>query len=352
MDDKESGISILQPERKRPNINSESSSVAHHSNLKKQSQYSIGTKNYPPLFNTFSETISYLVFLLFAIAAVFYLPEEFIAQLAKPESQMVFNDSSELLQYYSKQGTTLDKARETEKVPRVFPVNLPRDFADQPASLKTPLFINLILTNALKANETILYIRKRLIQLQLQGNLGHRLTTRDREWLTNLAKQYSTTTEITQLLDRVDIIPVSLTIAQAITESGWGSSRFAHSGNALFGQHLPQNSNGKYILSRSGNIKVAAFDSIYASTLSYIHNLNTSRAYGKLRKIRTGLRREQQHISGYSLAAGLKHYSAKGNKYIDTIQFLIRYYNLTSLEHVALTKDSPPVMIRFTTPPG
>ena len=39
------------------------------------------------------------------------------------------------------------------------------------------------------------------------------------------------------LLLRVDIIPIKLVMAQAIIESGWGSSRFARDGNNYFGIH-------------------------------------------------------------------------------------------------------------------
>ena len=41
---------------------------------------------------------------------------------------------------------------------------------------------------------------------------------------------------IDKLKNRMDIIPVSIALAQAAKESGWGTSRFALEGNAIFGQ--------------------------------------------------------------------------------------------------------------------
>ncbi len=301
-------------------------------------------------YTTFMETSSYFFFLVIAMTAVFYLPGEFIVQIKRPDTYRTLENSSDLFNFYSIQGALYNKNIYQKDIPRIFTLNLAHDFSNQPSHNRTPLFITLVLTNALKSNEAILHIRKRLLYLQQKKKTGLPISGENKRWLETLARRYSSSTDLQQLLDRVDIIPVSLTIAQAITESGWGSSRFAHSGNALFGQHLAKNSKEKYILSRSGNIKVAAFDSIYTSTQSYMHNLNSSRAYKTLRKIRTDLRRNQQPVDGYSMAAGLLHYSAKGSDYIKMIRFIINHYNLTQLEHVALRRDTPDIMIRFVPP--
>ncbi len=303
-------------------------------------------------FITVLDTLSFLFLLLIFMAAVFFLPEEFFLQIERSDSIKVFSSSSDLLNYYAKNETSLTKTIETEKVPRIFSENLPQDLSKQPSKVKTPLFISLVLTNALKANEAILHVRKRLLYLQQQELFGHNRSLHDKKWLEILAGQYSTTTDISLLLKRVDVIPVSLAIAQAITESGWGSSRFAHNGNALYGQHLSKSSFGKFILSHSGNIKVAAFDSIYSSTQSYMHNLNTSKAYSSFRKIRHDLRSKQQPIDGYTLAEGLLHYSAQGTKYIDTIRLIILHYKLSSLDNVVFTKNSPAITVRFLSPTG
>ena len=42
--------------------------------------------------------------------------------------------------------------------------------------------------------------------------------------------------DLSTLKIRMDEVPASLTIAQAAKETGWGTSRFAQEGNALFGQ--------------------------------------------------------------------------------------------------------------------
>lgn len=163
-----------------------------------------------------------------------------------------------------------------------------------------------------------------------------------------LARRYNTSLGNTEeLLKRIDIIPVSLAIAQAIKESGWGTSRFALQGNALYGQHRPRDSKKKHILSQYGNVKVAAFDSLLQATSSYMHNLNTSAAYSSLRNIRAGLREQRRTPDGLSLAAGLRYYSEIGEEYIRDIRFLIQQHDLSSLENATFDKNATALVIRF-----
>ena len=64
------------------------------------------------------------------------------------------------------------------------------------------------------------------------------------------------------LLIKADEIPVSLALAQAVIESGWGTSRFAYEGNALFGQYVWGNSDtGSYPMKEklTQNIKLNLF---------------------------------------------------------------------------------------------
>jgi uncharacterized FlgJ-related protein len=211
--------------------------------------------------------------------------------------------------------------------------------------------VSLILPSAVKANEDILRLRKKLIELAFALEKGKPLGNQDKRWLQNLANAYSSEAEIHALLQRVDIIPISLTIAQAINESGWGSSRFALNGNGIYGQHLSKNSKGKYMLSLRGNVKVAAFDSIYDATKSYIHTLNTSKAYEKLREIRAETRKKGKEIQGPSLAHGLLHYSGIGKRYIDIIHIIIKRYNLESLEKVSISHNMPSINIFFSSSP-
>ena len=97
----------------------------------------------------------------------------------------------------------------------------------------------IVLPLVLQANERILAERDRLSGLGKSG--GKKIGAKDRAWLDKLAVSYGLeTADMKELTLRVDIIPPSLAIAQAVVESGWGTSRFATEGNALFGQWTEQ----------------------------------------------------------------------------------------------------------------
>ncbi len=302
-----------------------------------------------PLTKTIARTLPCLFFLL-VVVYLFNLHRETTIknEVIKPQKELA--DSASLLTFLSQTESTLEQTRKTGKAHQIFTINLPRDLAKQSLAQKTSLFIAMVLPIALKANEHLLHTRKKLIRLGLQEKQGHNLAEKDTQWIAKQAKLYSSPPDIPSLLQRVDIIPVSLTIAQAITESGWGTSRFALTGNALYGQHLAKKSAGKYILSHRGNVKVATFSSLYEATHSYIHNLNTSKAYRGLRQIRNRLRAQQKDPNGYSLAQGLRHYSALGDEYVTILRSIIKRYNLEALEKVTLHNQAPPVILRFRSP--
>ena len=62
-------------------------------------------------------------------------------------------------------------------------------------------------------------------------------TDTEKQWLRQKLLEYKVKKgDIKELIERVDIIPTSIALAQAAKESGWGTSRFALEGNAIFGQ--------------------------------------------------------------------------------------------------------------------
>ena len=145
-----------------------------------------------------------------------------------------------------------------------------------------------------------------------------------------------------KLLQRVDILPTSLVLAQAAEESGWATSRFAIEGNALFGQW---DFSGKGMKPRKqrknlGNYGVARFTSPLASVEGYMLNINSNKAYRKLRNLRATLRAQNKPRTGYQLAGTMDHYSERGQAYIKSLRSLISYNKLTPLDNAKLA-DSP-----------
>jgi Bax protein len=156
------------------------------------------------------------------------------------------------------------------------------------------------------------------------------LSSGDREWLAWMAQRYRVKSEdplerARALWARIDIIPVSLALAQAALESAWGQSRFAREANNLFGEWCFEPGCGVVPARRPAGktYEVEAFDGVGGSVRSYIHNLNSHPAYAKLREIRARLRAEGQMPNGYAMAAGLVNYAAIGEQYVSHIRSVI-----------------------------
>ena len=217
------------------------------------------------------------------------------------------------------------------------------------SSVKKQKFIELLLPHINRENKKILADRQWLEELSSNRESGIQLSQSDSVRLRSLAKAYkisthdaSTTMLTEQLLRRVDIIPASLTLAQAANETGWGSSRFAREANNYFGIWTYEADKGLKPKNREANKKhyVRIFSSPAESVTYYMKLLNTHPAYQELRNIRATLRRENNKISGTQLAQGLEKYSAKGSEYIKLITLLITQNQWAQLDTVIQTASS------------
>lgn len=153
----------------------------------------------------------------------------------------------------------------------------------------------------------------------------------DYEWVESIAKKYKVEwnpedPDWDTLLFRIDTIPVELVMTQAANESAWGTSRFAQKGNNLFGQWCFSAGCGIVPEQRdSGSShEVKKFDNINQSVSSYMHNINTTRAYKGLRKVRLQHRKQNKPLDAISLATGLEKYSTRGKEYVKEIQSMIK----------------------------
>lgn len=135
-----------------------------------------------------------------------------------------------------------------------------------------------------------------------------------------------------ELLKRVDQVPLSLVLAQAANESGWGTSRFAREGNNYFGQWCFIRGCGMVPKNRGEGKthEVASFGSPTESVGAYIKNLNQNQAYKSLRQLRANKRMQSEQITGRELANGLLKYSERGEEYVQEIKNLIQHNNLES----------------------
>jgi len=224
-------------------------------------------------------------------------------------------------------------------VPRVFSATLPADMGAMAASARKQVFITTILPLVLRENDHIRAQRERIVDLSERRSNGLPVSANDRAWLKSMAGKYRTSPDDPEeLLHRVDVVPTSLAIAQAAVESGWGTSRFALNGNALFGQWTSVQGGGMVPLGRDKGAthEVKAYDALAGSVRDYMKNLNAHRAYAGLRKIRAEMRKLGQAPRGHELTAALIHYSARGEDYVHSLRAIIRGNALNTLDSARL----------------
>jgi Bax protein len=191
----------------------------------------------------------------------------------------------------------------------------------------------------LKANEEVATQRRRLLRIREEIARGHRLDAADRMWLAKMAERYGVEDGgMDALLRRVDIVPVSLALAQSIQESGWGTSRFARKGNALYGQRTwSENIPGlRPRRVEDPDFKVRAYRELGDSVRLYLHNLNTHPAYAGFRERRAVMRAAGKSPDGYLLAATLTRYSEERAAYVEKLRALVRANKLRTLDDAEL----------------
>ena len=186
----------------------------------------------------------------------------------------------------------------------------------------------------LHENEKILSDRKKLFSI-LSKDFN---TVGERVWLKRRFKEYKIKDQdLAKLKMRMDIVPTSVALAQAANESGWGTSRFALEGNALFGQWTwsekgisPENQDP------DKTHKILQFQILKASVRAYKNNLNTHNAYKEFREARAKLRQENKQIVGLDLTKYLINYASIGQKYVDILESIIERHSLTDFDKAIL----------------
>jgi len=229
----------------------------------------------------------------------------------------------------------------TSPVPRLFLTSLPYDLNTiKQTKERKAMFFKTLLPLVLKINEEIITNRAKIWRLSHRLNLGQAIRAEDRIWLNAAFNKYGVKyNDFDSLLTRMDVVPPSLALAQAAEESGWGTSRFVREGNALFGQWT-FNPKDKGIVptgrAEGKTHRIRAFDSLSGSLKAYVQNLNTHKAYKKLRSKRLSMRKNREKLNGFVLATALDKYSERGGKYVTSLQAImdkndLRRFDATSL---------------------
>ena len=255
------------------------------------------------------------------------------------ETDTVRLDASTIKQLFEDTNYTLKEVREKKLVKPVALTLLPNEIKMiENTKKRKDFFIQIVLPLILKENNNIRLDRKRLFSIINKSNN----TKLEKQWLNKKYKQYGVPSKDLSILKvRMDEIPVSLALAQAAKETGWGTSRFAQEGNALFGQWTwsgeglkPKDSD------KDQGHKVMKFNVLQASVRAYQRNLNTHSTYKEFREERAKLRDEGKPLDSLVLSKHLDKYAETGEKYVDVLQQIINQNNLKDFDDAKLLPSS------------
>lgn len=261
-----------------------------------------------------------------------------------------FESYTEIDALFAELGYTQERWGEgIKEVPRVYLSNIPERWRSTTSKTvtvqkKKELFFRLLGPLVLRANE-LLHEERTWLLKQRGVTASPRLQAMYENYRVEQG-QYDA------LFARIDSVPVSLVLAQAAEESGWGTSRFAALGNALFGQWTY--GKGMAPLARreeKGNYSIAAFASLQDSVNAYMRNINSHPAYAEFRQARAKARQASQDLSGYELAKTLTKYSERGEDYIHTLHTIMRVNNLGAADNAFLAEGTPILLVPTSPPP-
>jgi len=262
-----------------------------------------------------------------------------IIELNESPTSSVRLSASTLEELFKETDYNLKKIRKSKIVKPVEIGLLPKEIKKIENSQKRKdLFIKIILPLILEENSKILLDRKRLFVI-LNKSIN---TKSEKEWLKQKLKQYGVVNnDLSTLKVRMDIIPTSLAIAQAAKETGWGTSRFALEGNALFGQWTYSDNGIKPASAdQDSKHKVMRFKVLKASVRAYQRNLNTHSSYREFRKMRAMQRDNDEKISSLGLVKYLDEYAETGVKYTEVLKKIIEQNNLTDFDDAKILPTS------------
>ena len=262
-----------------------------------------------------------------------------IYSLNEKETDVVRLDASTIRQLFEDTGYKLDEVRKNKLVKPIaldsFPLEI--KMIDNTKKRKE-LFLQIVLPLVLQENNNIRLDRKRLFSIINKSNN----TKLEKKWLDKKYKQYGIPSkDLSTLKIRMDEIPVSLALAQAAKETGWGTSRFAQQGNALFGQWTwsgeglkPKDSD------KNEGHKVMKFNILQASVRAYQRNLNTHKTYREFRLARAQLRDEGMELDSIILSQYLDEYAETGQEYVKILKKIIEQNNLKDFDKAKLLPSS------------
>jgi len=228
----------------------------------------------------------------------------------------------------------LDHVRNKKKVKPIYFTRLPKDLNTiKSVKEKKETFLQILLPLIVAENEKIEEDREYLLKI-IKSNESEE----SKKWLNKKYKAYRVSGKnISELIEKIDIIPTSIALAQAAKESGWGTSRFALEGNAIYGQWTWTGDGIEPLeKTKDQSHKILKFPLLRASVKAYITNLNTHRGYKSFRVKRAQLRKQNKKLVGIELIHELENYAQTGKEYTKILEQIIKQNDLDELEAVTI----------------
>ena len=231
-------------------------------------------------------------------------------------------------------------------IPRMYFPHIPKNINQFKTKIKKNVFLSILLPIALRGNELVLEERKLMKAAFLSNNIYKIESLANKYKVKNFKKinfSSPTMSDLSiikgELLTKINKIPMSMILAQSIIESGWGSSRFAQQGNALFGEWTWNTNVGIKPKGNSDeNFAVKKFKNLLESVNSYILNLNTHPAYSEMRKFRALRYKTGKEITGYDTANFLNKYAEIGFEYVTKVEDMIKSNKLYKFNNARLER--------------
>ena len=266
----------------------------------------------------------------------YYSNNNYLSSVQFENKNVVFEWSKIILNY----------VKNDVPIPRMYFPYIPKNISQYKTNEKKSVFKAILLPIALRGNELVLEERN-LMKIAFSTNNIYQIELLSKKYkiknfkrinFSNLNKSELRLIK-SELMNKINSIPISLILAQSIIESGWGASRFAQEGNALFGQWTWKNDDGiKPKGNLYANFSVKNFDSLLESVNSYILNLNTHQAYKGLRSFRLSQYNMGKKITGNDMANFLDKYAEIGVDYVIKVKKMIETNQLSKYENSILTK--------------
>tara|TARA_B100000767_G_scaffold33626_1_gene28699 strand:- start:938 stop:1855 length:918 start_codon:yes stop_codon:yes gene_type:complete len=245
--------------------------------------------------------------------------------------------TDDLNKIFDKQKYYISSVRDKKLVPNISINKFPKDFnLISSTKDKKSLFIRSLLPLIISENNKIIEANKRI--KKINNNTFEYIARDDALWLKKQFKNYKVKSHhIDDLIAKVDIIPVSIALAQAAIESGWGTSRFVSEGNALFGQWSWFKGSGIIPKKRDSDetYEIKSFENLRQSVAAYMKNLNSHNNYSEFRAVRNNYRINNSKINSIKLIKYLSNY-AENTEYSKILEKIIKKNDLQEFDQVEI----------------